>query len=69
MRLLGKMFFTLLVLGSLSLFAEEKKSKIANNHSFDKMKTLAGPWEGTADEGGKKVRQTRASSLSPTARP
>jgi hypothetical protein len=55
MRLLGKMFFTLLVLGSVTLLMGETKSKIANNPAFDKMKTLAGSWEGTADEGGKKV--------------
>src|ERR1700680_4700187 len=52
---LGKMFFTLLVLGSLSLFADEKRSKVASNPAFDKMKTLVGSWEGTAGEGGKKV--------------
>jgi hypothetical protein len=49
---LGKMFLTLLLLGSFNLLADEKKSKSANNPAFDKMKALVGSWEGTA---GKKV--------------
>jgi hypothetical protein len=52
---LGKTLFTVLVFGSVTLFAEETRSKVASNPAFDKMKALAGKWEGTAEEGGKKI--------------
>ena len=45
----------LVALGSAALLlaAEEKQSKIAPSPAYDKMKTLVGLWEGTANEGGK----------------
>jgi hypothetical protein len=52
---LGKALFTVLAFGSVTLLMGETKSKIASNPAFDKMKTLAGKWEGTAEEGGKKM--------------
>jgi hypothetical protein len=46
----------ILVLNFAVLFAaEEKQSKIASSPAYDKMKTLAGSWEGAANEGGKQV--------------
>jgi hypothetical protein len=46
----------ILVLNFAVLFAaEEKQSKIASSPAYDKMKTLAGSWEGGANEGGKQV--------------
>ena len=47
--------FAILVLGSVLLLADEKKSKIAPSPAYDKMKTLAGSWDGSVDEGGKQV--------------
>ena len=48
--------FILLILTLAMLFAaEEKQSKIASSPAYDKMKTLAGSWEGAANEGGKQV--------------
>ena len=52
---LVKTLLTIMAFGSVSLCAEETRSKIATNPAFDKMKTLVGAWEGTADEGGKKA--------------
>lgn len=51
----GKTLFTVLVFGSVTMFAEETRSKVASNPAFDKTKTLTGKWEGTAEEGGKKM--------------
>jgi hypothetical protein len=45
--------FVALVVGSAALLLAETRSKIASNPAFDKMKTLAGKWEGTAMEDGK----------------
>ena len=47
----------LLALGSAALLiaAEEKQSKIAPSPAYDKMKTLVGSWDGTANEGGKQM--------------
>ena len=47
----------LLAFGSAALLlaAEEKQSKIAPSPAYDKMKTLVGAWEGTANEGGKQM--------------
>ncbi|MEY2527762.1 MAG: hypothetical protein QOE73_2533 [Verrucomicrobiota bacterium] len=47
---------TMLALGCAVLLAEEeKKSAIAKNPAYDKMKTLVGSWEGSVDEGGKQI--------------
>lgn len=43
----------LLLLAALALVADEPKSAIAPNASFDKMKTLDGSWVGSMVEGGK----------------
>ena len=42
-----------LLLAVVTAVAEEKKSAIAPNASFDKLKTLDGAWVGTVMEGGK----------------
>ena len=44
-----------LVLSCVTLLNGETRSKVASNPAFEKMKTLVGSWEGTADEGGKKI--------------
>jgi hypothetical protein len=44
-----------LALGSVVLLADEQKSKIERSPGYDKMKTLVGSWEGTADEGNQKI--------------
>jgi hypothetical protein len=46
-------FLLVLVLTALAAPADEKKSAIAPNASYDKMKTLNGAWVGTVSEGGK----------------
>lgn len=42
-----------LIVVALFAIAEDKKSAIAPNSSFDKMKTLDGTWVGSVMEGGK----------------
>jgi hypothetical protein len=46
---------TLFTLGSIAVFAGEQLSKIEKSPAYDKMKTLVGSWEGTANEGSQKV--------------
>ena len=46
----------LLFLAPALLMADEPaRSKVAANPAFDKMKTLVGSWEGSAEEGGKQM--------------
>ena len=47
-----------LMMMALSALADEKKSAIAPNASFDKMKALNGAWVGTLNEGGKQIPVT-----------
>ena len=46
---------TLLLLGSTAILFGETRSKVAANPAFEKMKTLAGSWKGSAEEGGKQL--------------
>src|SRR5947207_3861289 len=48
----------ILALSSVVLLLAETRSKIATNPAFDKMKSLAGKWEGSAMEDGKAIPTT-----------
>jgi hypothetical protein len=52
------LFFMVLMLVAFVATADEKKSAIAPNASFDKMKTLNGAWVGSVMEGGKQFPTT-----------
>jgi len=47
------LFLIMMLVALTSLADDVKKSAIAPNASFDKMKTLKGTWAGTITEGGK----------------
>ncbi len=53
----------LLLIAAITISADEKKSAIAPNASFDKMKTLQGSWAGTMAEGGKEYPVTTRFAL------
>ncbi len=55
MRSVPTLVITALVFGSVTLLTGETRSKVASNPAFEKMKTLIGSWEGSANEGGKKT--------------
>jgi hypothetical protein len=45
----------LLLICSTALLFGETKSRVVPNPAFDKMKTLVGSWEGSAEEGGQQI--------------